>query len=451
MLRCLIIADDLTGAADSAAMAAAAGMQAAVVIWPAIGQTAQIPPGVEVLVCDSESRDLPPAGARQAVAAVFDCFQSKCSNEIIIFKKVDSTLRGSIGAELETLLEKIKPDLCLFAPALPQQGRTTKGGRQYLHGVLLEKTELAAAPKSPVTSSSIAEILQRGTTLQPQLIALQQPGVDVDNLSKIFEQKRSKCRNLFICDAVNQKDLDVAAAAAQQIAPRILFAGSAGLAQSVGQLLKPVSAPRAEKRCVLHDRAIMSTGGPFLPKNEHHWGRLLFLCGSVSTTARRQCHALLSSSDKICPIALDPRACLRDPRAAAAAAAAAIKKAAAKYAAVLVGPALQAQDTLCSRAAAAELKLSFHEAGERIACAMGETAALCGPGFAGLVMTGGDTAVHACRALGAQILAVEGEIEPGCPCCRILSGTLEGRLLITKAGSFGSEQTLLNILRRLLA
>ncbi len=452
MLRCLIIADDLTGAADSAAMAAAAGMRTAAVIFPPDRQLPEAALSAEVLVCDSESRDLPPAAARQKVAAVFDYFQSKCSINTIIFKKVDSTMRGCIGAELEVLLEKADPEVCLFAPALPQQGRTTLQGRQYLHGVPLEQTELAAAPKSPVFSSCIEEILQRDSSLQPALIALPQLSGSSAAVSSFIEQKRSRGQNLFICDAVQQRDLDLAAAAARRTAQRILFAGSAGLARSVFALLSPVSAPCAEKRCVLHDRAIMLTGGPFLPKNEHHWGRLLFLCGSISATARRQCSALLARTD-VCGIHLDPVSCLDNPQAAAAAAAARIQAAAAdkQYAAVLVSSSLYADDVSRCREAAAQRNLSFWEAGERTACALGEIMALCGSDFAGFVLTGGDTAVHACRAAGAQLLTVEGEIEPGCACCRILSGPLAGRLLISKAGSFGSEHTLLTVFQRLLS
>ncbi|MHB9092750.1 MAG: nucleotide-binding domain containing protein, partial [Chloroflexota bacterium] len=64
--------------------------------------------------------------------------------------------------------------------------------------------------------------------------------------------------------------------------------------------------------------------------------------------------------------------------------------------------------------------------------------------WAGIVMTGGDTAVSVCAALGAGTLEIEGEVEPGVPYGRLLEGALAGQLVVTKAGGFGSANAITN-------
>ena len=65
-----------------------------------------------------------------------------------------------------------------------------------------------------------------------------------------------------------------------------------------------------------------------------------------------------------------------------------------------------------------------------------------------LVATGGDTAVAILEGLGRRALQVMGDLLPGIPYCRF---DLDGRRLwlVTKAGGFGTPDTLIEIVRRL--
>ena len=85
----------------------------------------------------------------------------------------------------------------------------------------------------------------------------------------------------------------------------------------------------------------------------------------------------------------------------------------------------------------------------RLVAAIGEVVAgLSDEGlFDALVLTGGDTAVHVSRALGAEGILLEEEVEAGVP-----FGTLIGPKpypVVTKAGGFGALDTLLKALRTL--
>lgn len=165
-LKIAIIADDLTGANDSSVQFVTHGMRAFVAV-----------PGVqfnniascEVLVVDTESRDIEP---QKALKKIYKVTQEiyKLNPNITFYKKVDSTLRGNIGSELEALSLAYNPQFIIFAPAFIEGGRTTLNGIQYLYGKKLEDTELANVPKSPVDCSYIPEIIARQSKLKTAVL-----------------------------------------------------------------------------------------------------------------------------------------------------------------------------------------------------------------------------------------------------------------------------------------
>jgi D-threonate/D-erythronate kinase len=117
MTRLRLLADDLTGALDSAAR-----------FVPLTGPVATswrsdaVPAG-EVAI-DSGTRDLSAAAARTAIAR----FVPLLDGGDPAFKKIDSLLRGHVALELAACMARF--DHCIVAPAFPFQGRITRGGRQ---------------------------------------------------------------------------------------------------------------------------------------------------------------------------------------------------------------------------------------------------------------------------------------------------------------------------------
>ena len=78
------------------------------------------------IVIDTESRTVHPDHAYEIVSHAledvdFDSFR-------YVIKKVDSTMRGNIAAEIKAVDEHFKPELMIFAPALPDLKRTTIDG-----------------------------------------------------------------------------------------------------------------------------------------------------------------------------------------------------------------------------------------------------------------------------------------------------------------------------------
>jgi uncharacterized protein YgbK (DUF1537 family) len=120
-VRVGLIADDLTGACDSATPFLSAG-RVEVGIWP------HIPAGD--LACAAVSTE-----SREEDAGVALERTRQAARELrtrgfeLIYRKVDSMLRGNVAADIEGVLADWG-GTCLLAPALPAEGRVTRQGRQ---------------------------------------------------------------------------------------------------------------------------------------------------------------------------------------------------------------------------------------------------------------------------------------------------------------------------------
>ena len=129
--RYALIADDLTGALDAGAGFAAAGLRTAL---PFSGDPADVPEA-DVVLLNTESREL---SATQAAASARGAAERlRAAGIERVYKKIDSVLRGHPGPELAVVLDVFR-GRALVAPAFPAQGRVTRGGVQYAHGVPVE-------------------------------------------------------------------------------------------------------------------------------------------------------------------------------------------------------------------------------------------------------------------------------------------------------------------------
>lgn len=176
--KIVIIADDLSGAAELAGIAYSHGYSAEV--------QRQFDPAseAEVIAVATDSRSLPPHIAadrvRNAARAILPA-QPAC-----IFKKVDSILRGNVRAEIEALLEATSQKRCLLIPANPSRGRTIVGGSYLIADVPLDQTDLANDPEHPRTTSRVTELISADR---------QPPGViAVPDISSIEDLNRQALR-----------------------------------------------------------------------------------------------------------------------------------------------------------------------------------------------------------------------------------------------------------------
>ena len=194
-----LLADDLTGAIDSAARFV--GRFGPIpVAW---ADTAAAP----ALALDSASRDL---SRNEAVARAAALAPALAGAELA-FKKLDSLLRGHVAAELVACLEMGRFNAAVIAPAFPAQGRITRHGRQLAHG-------------SDVGVDLAAALANLGMP-----VALRRPGDDLPP-------------GVSLWDAETDGDLAAIAAMARG---RVLWCGSGGLAGALSSANPPPISPLA--------------------------------------------------------------------------------------------------------------------------------------------------------------------------------------------------------------
>jgi uncharacterized protein YgbK (DUF1537 family) len=151
-MEILIIADDLTGAADCGAACAAHGLETVVVLDGVVNPSAQ------VVAFDANTRAMTPEAAAAETARIVREYPAR-----IVYKKIDSTLRGNVGAEVAAALEAYRemghPNaVAVVAPAFPAMGRTTKNGRMYVRGEAIENGDIGLVLEDAETDEDLRAI-----------------------------------------------------------------------------------------------------------------------------------------------------------------------------------------------------------------------------------------------------------------------------------------------------
>lgn len=146
-----ILADDLSGAAELAGIAAARGFKAAV-------QTCfDSASDADVIAVDTDTRLLSEAEAARVVGRVTR--QIMAAGPAWIYKKTDSVLRGHVRAEIEAILQVTGQSGCRLIPANPSKGRVILKGFYWIQGVPLHETLFAKDPVHPRTTSIVRDLL----------------------------------------------------------------------------------------------------------------------------------------------------------------------------------------------------------------------------------------------------------------------------------------------------
>ncbi len=147
----VVIADDLSGAAELANIAARHGLGVEV-------QTVFHPQaGADVICIDTDTRLLPPEQAARRtgqVAAVVIAARPEW-----VFKKCDSVLRGAVLAEARAVAVAAGCDRILMVPANPSRNRIVRGGHYFIGDTPLHETSFARDPTHPRTTSEVRALL----------------------------------------------------------------------------------------------------------------------------------------------------------------------------------------------------------------------------------------------------------------------------------------------------
>jgi uncharacterized protein YgbK (DUF1537 family) len=387
LLLAAVVADDLTGAADTGAGFVRAGLRT-VVTWYRDELDVDVPAGADVLAIDTGSRGAPAKHAAARTAQVTGALRARGVNTI--FKKVDSTLRGHIGAEVAAALQAWHAgSIAVVAPAFPAAGRTTVGGRQHVGG--------AALPGPPIASM----LAQAG--LNTWLLDL--AAVRSDELTDAMMSCLSGRVRAVVCDAETEDDLRRVVRAGLALPVNPLWVASGGLAPALAMTVaRRNDTPPAEG-------PTNSEPGPLGGGAD---GPVLTVVGSASPVARAQAAQVIASGTAHVPVPVGES--------------------------VVPGSAAEIERLLRSGMDVIVTLEGTTDGPGQPMIRIGELLASSAPLVGALVVTGGETATSVLRAWNTRGLRLAGEIEPGVP----LSVSIAPRPIpvVTKAGSFGRPETL---------
>jgi uncharacterized protein YgbK (DUF1537 family) len=436
-----IVADDLTGACDTALQFFSAQAQTHILL-----DFQKLAKAEGVLDSDEEnqvwsintgSRHLEALEAQALVRRAVAFCRDKLGVENF-YKKIDSTLRGHIAHECLGMLDELKAQCAVIVPAYPLEGRRTVGGYQLVRGVPVEKTVVAKDPLFPIRQSHVPTLLEQATKpglvgYIPLSLVLHGAGPVLVKLKELIEDGKK----LVVIDATSNEDLEQIALAiekAQKYA-RVIPCGSAGLANALANLW--TNRPEDKALSFKKNRDLQAHPSPILIVN-----------GSTTDISRQQTLRLIENypyygqgsrleifeltPDQI--LGLSPLDEFRDKLLAALG----------ERNTVVLSSALKEETYARTVSLAKEHNLPETSASVQAQKVLSQLAdEVLQRKSVKLVLIGGETTCQVCDQLKSTRLEILAEADDSIP----LSVDNFGRWIITKSGGFGTPLALANVVK----
>jgi uncharacterized protein YgbK (DUF1537 family) len=386
--RLAMLADDVTGGCDAGVQFSQRG--AATRVYLESPQEPAAFAGVSVLV--SHSRDDNAEEASRKVEQACDWIAA--SGAKLCYKKIDSTLKGNLGPELEALRNKFPDRLILVSPSFPHMERTL------LDGWLRVRSSEGIEP-----THLLSLLTEQGVQRLAHIAQPAETGTS-DTLAARVRQAEAGGVRIVVIDAVSESHLRAIAEAAIQIVPQPLLVGSAGLAAAWSEVLLEAGNSGADS---VREPAILVPRAPVSSAAASAAGPVV-LC--IGTTNPVTCQQLQHLSDTQSLLTFNCEQ--SDPHRA-----------------------------LAALARGCHVSVAIHRGSvevqnlRRLFSAIVETSPV-----RGLLCSGGDTARLVCAALGVQAIQLGSEILPGLPWGTLVGGPADRLPICTKAGGFGSPEAL---------
>lgn len=374
-----VIADDLTGACDAGVQFVSRGFSTSVA-WDADAFTDE---ACDVAVLCTASRH---QSAGEAAANIDSAVRAlHANNRRLVYKKIDSTLSGNIGAEISAAMGALDLSVALVAPAYPQLGRRVVNGQLLL-----------GAEEAPTDRRLHAVVAQEFTGVVTPL-TLDNVRQGPSALRQLIDRLESAGGGMLVADARCDDDLTILARAIGDRPDRVLPVGSAGLAAALlanAPFLSEVRRASAQPALATAARSARKAAG------------VVVLTGSKNPVTIAQIDALLTtgraSRQPLGRTVVDTK---RD---------------------LIVSVDWDQTPEISMRRFVEGLEL------QRPAC---------------ILITGGDTAELFARTATASSICLIGDLLPGIVRGQLVGGCLDGLPIVTKAGGFGRPDALVEAVK----
>ena len=409
----IILADDLTGANDTAVQYKNCGASSIVSVGMPDSESISRFAGYDVISVNTDSRAMPSAKAYDAVYEACRFFNK--NGAAAPYKKIDSVMRGNPGAELDAVMDSFESDFAFVCPAYPENGRIVKSGILYAGDDKIDAVKTVAEDMKRTVRSVPLEVVREGAAA----------------VGKYMLDEASKSgASVFVLDAYSENDLKSIYDAALSFPEKYVLCGSAGLAR-FDALRFAEKKKEEEKKNPLKDGVTLVISGSRNKKTRMQFQKL---CDYVHT----RCIVADTKTIKYGGESKVVNDCFEK----------AARRIAAGDTTLLVVLSSLFEDF---RIVLKDGDENYREA-DVLSRALGKLAARIYEAFPlrAIVSCGGDTTLRLCNALGAFGIEPVCEIVPGTPLGILVGGKADSLPIITKSGGFGDDSVLIECVDFLL-
>ena len=421
MPRCIVIADDLTGANATGVLLKKSGFNTMTLLRSSMVEAAALKE-CDCLVVPTNSRAIPAKEAYERVCSSLNAFRS---DEVRLYaKRIDSTLRGNLGSETDAFLDTLGDAYtAVCVPVFPSSGRAMVGGHLLVNGVPLRMTEAAKDPKCPVHLTNVETLFSRQTKYPVAALRLDDVADGAQKLSERIKDLRAGGARVLLIDGMTDADMETVADALMLTGlPVVTVDPGPFTALMAARLLSPVYSLKGTK--------------------------VFCAIGSVNGVAAAQTRRLLADLP-VAAAMLDAARILESPESRRQE----IDRLVAELTArrneapvlAVIGNGIDPAMRLSLQDYAARLGQSAEELSELINHAFAEVAlrmfAADGQ-LRGLYSTGGDVTAAIHSRAGTMALRLLDEVVPLAGYAQIVGGALRGLYCVSKGGMVGDENAM---------
>ncbi|ARF14664.1 MULTISPECIES: four-carbon acid sugar kinase family protein [Sporosarcina] len=214
-----IIADDLTGANATGVRLAKVGFKSATIIFGA-----QVPKSDKFTsICvDTDSRYVDATVAKERVQDTFK--QLRLWGADVIAKRIDSTIRGNIGSEIDALLTSTgEESIAIVVASYPDSGRVTSGGYLLVEGVPVQETDVAKDPMNPISKSFVPAVIAEQSQHEIGHIGLGDVLQGKTKITASLLEQINAGKRIIVIDAVTNEEISNIAESMAMMEEHTLF------------------------------------------------------------------------------------------------------------------------------------------------------------------------------------------------------------------------------------
>lgn len=435
------VADDLTGATTTGVLLARSKARTAVFFNEEAAEKAEGIDELDAILISSNSRPLPANEAYDKVKSA--TIALKRMGVEYFSKRIDTTLRGGVGVEIDAMLDQMKEGtVAVVVPAMPQSRRILVGGYSVIDGVALINTPVAQDVRTPVKENYIPRLLEGQTRRKVGLVTLDKVLAGEEVIEEaLAEQKKAGCE-VIVVDGITLEDVENIAKACISLRWDVVAVDPGPLTSKLAFY-----------------RELISAEEPNIPPQADEAGKTVLIAAGSATPVTKKQMEILCQDPRHVRVSVEPLPLIEGGDVALDEVFKAINKAA-----ELLESDNQPRAILFETALHGEL-LNLDEEDNKRHYAGGMSANRINAGLgmiisqllekvgkekvAGLYTTGGDTMVNVCYQLGVECIEVMDYVIPQTDVGRLVGSKYSGLPVVGKGGLTGNDNTACDIVSRL--